>query len=214
MLMQITRALAFTIATLSVSTLRADPDLPGADAVAWATQNYDQVADLTFGDPRRINDSTAADTSWTVITRVRPAYDRPESQFTITESSKGQLALIVIVSEHQSMFKQMLTVHALHPGWNAVDVAQHIHVRRSVVNGPDIQPKLRAVVRRFTSLQTTMRLPNAMIMDANAYHIWSMSGSQWIEINLLGGELSRHPLIRWIEMLRGYWEETVATPGG
>src|SRR5206468_3920044 len=98
-----------------------------------------------------------------------------------------------------SLFQQMLDLHDAQPSLSVGDVAARLHVVCTEVAGIKQQQRLRRIAKLFSGSRLLVRQPNVIMTDATNYHIWSLSGPQWLEINLNGGPSATNPLIQWAE---------------
>ena len=201
MRLQALTLLLFTLGAASAGYSQPTP-LTVSHPHQWWEVNYDHVADLVFGDPRDVETGPTGKVTWAAVTRVRPQADDPEIQIVLTESASGQLALRYCHAIKTSVLQQMLSLHDLHPDWNAAEIAKHIPVKRGLIEGANQQSHLRLAARRLAKTSTSLKLPTVIITDASSYDLWSFSGSEWVALHVLGGPNGTDPVIQWIESLR------------
>ena len=182
------------------------PAMAGVDdpaSVRWAVSNYAKVADIVLGDPRAIDvGPTSSGAVWAAAVRCRPSYDAPEWQLVITEASSGRFTLSYHAPRDASIYQQMLEIHAAHAGWDSAQVAAQVRMRREVLEDASAQRMLREAAVKLSQIRVELRLPSILVTDVGAYRVWSLSGSQWIEMNILSDPSSNRAVIRWAEALR------------
>ncbi len=171
-------------------------------AVGWAVANYPQITDKVLGSPGDVNTSAPAASRWVIVTRVRPAFDNPEYEVVVTETKDGLYTARVCEARETSIFQQIVTLREQHADWNEMRIASGVKVGCRDIDAKKHQRRLAELAREFTRIQVAVRLPNVITTDPTSYHLWSLSGSQWIEMNVLGQEGARDTVIRWVETLR------------
>jgi hypothetical protein len=168
----------------------------------WATTNYQQIADKVLGGPTDFNTASPAAFRWVAIARIRPAYDNPESEVVLREAQDGHYSMRYCEAVDTSIFQQALRLRESHPEWDVAHIATLVHASCRESGPADHQRQLRLLAKQLDETRVSLLQPNVMISDPTAYHLWSLSGSQWIEMNLVGDERSVGAVIRWIEALK------------
>jgi hypothetical protein len=178
-------------------------DQPSDTAViAWTKANYAAIADRVLGDPRDADTGPTSESVWVLVARIRPPYDAPEAQLVLSETQNGHVVLRYSVAIDGSIYQQVLALHASHLAWDVAEISRHVHVKQRQVNAVKNQARLRDAIQQFSKIRITLRLPNILVSDPTVYHLWTFSGSQWAELNLVAGPMSSQAVVRWIETLR------------
>jgi hypothetical protein len=204
-----TLLVAATCAVAGVSAAMAQSTPTDQDAIAWATQHYDEVAISVFGSPLAPA-GLDRDTVSVVTARIRPASDgEPESQFALTTLTSGDVRALVI-RLRSPLHAQLRRLHRDRPNDSPLEIAKRILHDQFVLSAAQWPDGKRAAAA-FKDIRTSIALENALVMDPSRYQLWVDAESEQAYFSLLGpssGE-GRHPIIAWIEATRRRLQQAI-----
>lgn len=170
--------------------------------------DYDAVLDVLF--PR-----TRFENSYLIL-RYLPA-GKPERQIVLASKENGTLEVIYYSLPHGSerISDQWRELRTSHPHDTPEEIAKSIRVEHRIVHLN--ARELSKISSSLKALRVPIQLDTSIVLDGSGYDFWfeAPSACNILHVSLsdddYGDDGKAHPLVRWMNRVRGLVEAAVPT---